>query len=274
MKNVKKIVLKRYLWKRVLIAFSFFLIPGCDLPWEPGPMPTEIIDTEFEPGLNIFGILRLEKSGESASFFRVEQAYQLSDLSLENNYYLPVVDDAEVMVFDSGWGDTAVFIFGSDGMYRNLSFNPIPGRTYQLKITAPDLPALSGETMIPNLPELDESQPSESERTFTISADSTAAMYDLYLIYETGSDLERRLNTVLESITFNAKSVDPIYGRLVRIEVFAYDKNMADYLQAQVTIKPQAYNELVKTVEGGYGCFGSVTKSILDLSDKTTQVNR
>ena len=67
------------LWVAVLI-FLVALWSGCDLPWEPGPMPTKLIDTEFEKGLNVFGLLR-DDGISGSSFIRVERAIEVDEFN-------------------------------------------------------------------------------------------------------------------------------------------------------------------------------------------------
>ena len=66
---------------RILLGSIVIVFMGtaCDLWHEPGPMPSTIIETEFEPGLNIFGVLR--QDGEpGSSYIYIERAYQYNEL--------------------------------------------------------------------------------------------------------------------------------------------------------------------------------------------------
>lgn len=86
-------------------AVMFFMI-SCDLPLDPGPQPTTIIETEFVPGLNVLGILRTE-TGQS--YVRVERAYLTEE---EEEEFNPVISDALVRISNSaepGLVDTFYF---------------------------------------------------------------------------------------------------------------------------------------------------------------------
>ena len=112
------------------------------------------------------------------------------------------------------------------------------------------------------MPTIFENQSNSSELTVKISPDSSIYLIDIYPVFGGGIDYAKRIiNDDNEVVELSVPNKDDKLGPLNRIEIFSYDKNMSDYLQALITVKPQAYNEMVKTVEGGYGVFGSVVKS-------------
>ncbi len=248
-----KIFPQQLYWK---IFAATIIFQSCDLPWEMGPQPKDIIKTEFESGLNIFGILRLDPGSPNSSFFHVERAYQWEDLSFEQDYFISDIDSAEIWVTDVVTNHSEAFIFANE-FYRNPMFNPIEGRHYSVTIQAEGWPDVSGETTIPSIPVIEESQVQNG--SYLVSVDSSATLVDIYIIYENGNIKERIANPALEDIKITPEATHRSFGNFKGLRVFAYDIHMANYLQAQITIKPQTYNEMVKTVEGGYGCFGSVS---------------
>ena len=80
---------------------------SCDLPWQPGPMPDAIIETEFVPGLNILGIVRLEDTTAS-SFVYIERAYASNEYETWVDS-LPIIKNANVWI--AGTRDTTGYIF-------------------------------------------------------------------------------------------------------------------------------------------------------------------
>lgn len=133
-----------------------------------------------------------------------------------------------------------------------------------------DLPRLSVDIDLVYLPienrtetisNIGEARPNSEELVLNIKPDSSIHLIEIYPVYGMGIDFSKRITNNDETIQFRVPTQHEKYGPLNRIEVFSYDKNMSDYLQALVTVKPQAYNEMVKTVNGGYGVFGSVVKS-------------
>ncbi len=245
--------------KKLILILSILLIPSCDLPFDPGPMPSDIVKTEFEPGLNIFGILRVDGKNYGTSFVRVERAYELNEIELEQAF-VPTIDSAHVEIIHPQ-KDTTQFSFQYNGRYDNENFIPTSGESYSIRIDSTDFPIVSGQTTVPNPPIIVEDRSNASELGLKITPDSTIHLMEIYPVYGMGIDYTQRYTNKNELIQISVPVNHEEYGPLNRIELFSYDKNMSDYLQALVTVKPQAYNEMVKTVEGGYGVFGSVVKS-------------
>ncbi len=81
------------------ITFAIFIVvligAACDLPTEPGPQPSTIIETDFEPGLNILGVLRLDDS-TGTSFIHIEQACRTEEIYDED--FPLIIEDAEAVV--------------------------------------------------------------------------------------------------------------------------------------------------------------------------------
>lgn len=245
----------------VLLFFS------CDLPTEPGPMPTDIIATEFESKLNILGVLRYDRV-EGSSFIRVEHTYRYEDVDEQN--FSTVVDDAEVTVQYSAGADYAfVFVTGSDlgEVYKSSRCLPGGGENYQLTITADGYPDVTASTTIPYPPVIDSTSLEVSTRnvSFELLSADDVGLYDLFLICENDT-LDQRLVPSGENSMHVEFIVPYAAGEPVKAEIYGYDVNLSEYLISAITIKPQTYLETVTTVEGGYGCFGSLSKSVIDFT--------
>ncbi len=228
-------------------------------------MPTDIEKTKFEPGLNIFGILRVDGKNYGTSFIRVERAYLLNEIVQENAVFVPTIDSAHVQIIHDG-KDTIQFLFKYDGTYDNVNYIPKSGQPYSIVIDNTEFPVLRGSTIIPKTPIVNTVIRNSEELSVVVIPDSTIHLFEIYPIYGTGVIHAKRFtNDANKHVELTVPNRDEKLGPLNRIEVFSYDKNMSDYLQATITIKPQSYNEMVKTVEGGYGVFGSVVRSVVYL---------
>jgi len=230
---------------------------GCDLPQDPGPMPTIIIDWEFEPGHNVLGVLRNE-SQPGTSFLRIERAWETEETSAELDV---VIRDAEVTVFtDSSEWD---FIFVNDSIntdiYLNPEFLPRPDREYYLIVKSPGLPTLTGSVIVPAPPALDSVNIiiEPGQISFDLGANSTIRMYDIYVFSEFDV-INQRLISDGNGVSVYC-SLSELTGKPALLVVYGYEANLAAYQTSPNTIKPQTYHETIITVEGGYGCFGAVS---------------
>ncbi len=234
---------------------------SCDLPWQPGPMPDAIIETEFVPGLNILGVVRLEDTTAS-SFVYVERAYATDEYEIWVDT-LPIVKNANVRI--SGTSDTTGYIFHyygeqSNHKYINPDFRPVACETYQLTITAPGLPDLFASTKVPHVSEIDSGSVviTDGGVNFNLRTTSDAGMYDVYLMCENGQLVNRFANNgaIVQELQFKLSNN---LGAPLVIQVFGYDENLTTILNATSSIIPQSFLETISTVEGGYGSFGSVS---------------
>lgn len=261
------------------IAFTCFIAAlycvACDLPHEPGPQPSNIIDTSFEPGLNILGIIRLDDQPGS-SFFYIERAYRYQELdTLEwDESFITTIYDAKALV--QGMADTTTYRFKYEldslrgHIYVDVDhdFTPVAGEQYMLTITHPEFPTLTDTTIVPAQPSLVGDSIAVSGHTVSFHIQTTADtyLYDVYLISASDSIRYRFVNYEGDGeleIKFNT-ATGPT--ELIEIHIYAYDVNLAEYLTSVITLKPQTYLELMTTVTGGYGVFGSVSVFKMELS--------
>lgn len=259
--------------RKTLLAGTVLVLcwTACDLPHEPGPQPTSIVDTDFEAALNIMGVLRMDDRGGS-SFIHVERAYQIEETDTVGweEYFVPIVSDADVSVKPADDTKTYVLTFEEDsirgGIYTNHDFMPLEEEQYSLTIRAPDLPELTATTLVPVKPSIDSTSLVVSKRSISFDLVTTVetGLYDVYIISQNDT-LHQRMVSQYEgkiSVQFNLPSDG---GQPRWIEIYGYDSNLTEYLTASITIKPQTYQETVTTVTGGFGCFGSLSRAVIDL---------
>jgi len=245
--------------RRIIVIFAV-LLAACSLPTDPGPMPKDIIDTEFEPSYNVLGILR--NDGEAGtSFFRVERIYKIEEALDE---FTPVIDGVDVSIVENTTTDKVEFTGYEDSLkgkiYANPTFLPEGGKEYNLSITSGDFPDVSGDVIVPMQAFLDSSSVEISWNSveFALNEAETISLYDVYLIGESGSVSVRQYPATTGS-TLITVSLPVSMGTPQQIEIYGYDRNMAEYVTAPITIKPQTYRETVTSVTGGYGVFGAVS---------------
>jgi hypothetical protein len=238
----------------------------CDLPTAPGPQPTTLIETEFEPGLNIFGVLRAD-SISGSSFFHVERAATTADMYAGKNVFDTT---ATVILTDLQTAETFSFTTVDDSMrigyYYNADFQAVPGHHYAVTVQSDDLPVLTGTTIVPTRPQIltNSLNVNGDELSFGLKLTSDTYEYVCYLF--TGSEYVQQefLNNGGDStiITFN---LDGLSAAPTALVIVGYDNNLMEYANSTPSFIPQTYHEMVNTVENGYGCFGSLAATIITL---------
>ncbi len=251
-----------------MIALIMLMVLGaCSLPHEAGPQPSDIVETEFEPGMNVFGIMRAD-SVAGSSFIHIERAYHIEE-AYEFEGADIGVEDAIVSV--RGLSDTATYTFvGGDSLnamnYANDNFMPVPGETYILTAISDSLPTIEGITIVPPAPVLGADGIAFTEQSLSLHLveNENVGLYDLYLTVQSKSDQE-----IIERIPARIKVAPSNEVRYTfsftsdmeptMVEVYAYDANMTEYLTTSIAIRQQTYQNLPRLVDGGYGVFGAVS---------------
>ena len=231
-------------------------------------MPTEIVETEFEPGLNIMGVLRADDQTGS-SFVTINRALTTEEIYsdiIEN--FSPRVDYVEVR--SRRTGIASMFQSPEDtsgwGYYRDSTLNVLSGDVYDLEIQSPGFPTLTGTTQIPHQPQLvlNSISVESGKITFKIQHLVTAYEYKLYLIFA-----ETVLEKVIKPSTGTVIDVDWRYnqnlGSPLLLMLTALDENLTRYGNSPISFIPNTYHPDGSTVDGGYGCFGSVSVTLVEL---------
>lgn len=256
--DLNRMKVKVLIWGAIIVGM--LTVSTCDLPHQPGPMPDTIIDTTFEPGMNIFGVIRLGDSTNS-SFVYIERAYAPNEYDAFADT-IPLVKNAAVVIKRAS--DSTAFLFlysdsSGDHKYLNPNFIPVAGETYNLSISAPGLPSLSASATVPRQPEIDTSSVriSATELSFTLLTSDDTYLYDIYVISQNGQLSQREKNS--RSGMKNIKiALNQKFDRPTQVKIFGYDQNLARYFDASSSLIPQSFLETLSTVNGGYGCFGAV----------------
>ena len=259
---------------RMMICCLIILIhPGiftsCDLPHQPGPMPTEIVETEFEPGLNIMGVLRADDQS-GTSFININRALTTEEIysdSIPN--FSPQIDYAKVSSIESG--AEYQFLRSEDtsdwGNYMDTTLSAEAGVAYELEIKASGFPMLTGHTRVPAKPQIVANSllVGANAVSFQLQHHASAYEYRLYLFFAE-SILEKDVHPSNGEIIDIAWSFGSDRGNPVYLQLIALDENLTRYGDSPISFIPNTYHPDGSTVEGGYGCFGSVAVTSLELN--------
>lgn len=240
------------------------MLVTCDSynPISPGPQPTNLETVEPQDLLNVFGILRPDSlQGWSQSYIHLEFSYPALDIPDST-----IVSDAEVKIIRLDGQtkiDSFLFVYSDfNGLmtreYRNQTFFPEVG-AYQLICKKSGFPILTGETTLPAIPVIEESSLKQrnNQLIFNILRDNNVGLYEVVLENQNWQIRDRFLkpNTGNVSIVLNLS--DECKGEWF-LSIYCYDPNLSTYLTANLSIKPNIYQDDFSTVLNGYGCFGSM----------------
>ncbi len=252
---------------KILVLVLLGTLLTCDLPHEPGPMPGNIIDTEFVPGLNILGVLRADNV-RGSSQFHIGRALTTEEIYAFDVDY--IVNDALVRVIDQSTNIEYLFSHTQDslefGIYRDSTFAPIPGHQYDLEISAPGFPTLTATTLIPESPEIVENSliADQSSVSFQLVSTLNTYEYQIYLICEK-SIIEQKITSsgsLNQAVIFELQTE---YGLPEFILISANDQYLTSYSNSAISFLPNTYHADGSTVTNGYGVFGSVAITSLEL---------
>lgn len=254
--------------KQLPLIILLLVVLGCDMPYEPGPMPEHIIDTDYMESLNVMGVLRSD-SVAGSSFIYVQRTMTTEEIyTFEAD---PTVQNATVTIIDQDNMDQWIFRHTTDtlrsGYYLDNTFTPLYGHTYQLTVKADSLPTLTATATVPQKPRLEEYTIDSQARkaSFNLLLREDVYQYSIYLMFPDdtlGTTLEGARNTV-ETIEFNWGSA---LGDPLNVMIVGFDENLTRYGNASITFIPNTYHEDGSTVNNGYGCFGAVAVTTIKLN--------
>ena len=255
--------------QNIIIVFMVtMLILACDMPWDPGPQPNYFDSNEFQPMLNVLGIIQPGTSNRlPLTFVHLEKSHAYLEFpdSLE-------VGDAKVELYlyhESSLIDTISLIYTDFGgiflkpEYRHWQLETadsiLGGQTYHISCIKSGYPELTSITTVPLVPVIqnDSVTINADQCEFTILRDTRVGLYDIYL--ERGEKVNYK--RLLLPKTGNTEVKIPLENDSVKegkLIIYAYDKKLSEYMTYNIIIKPQTYQSNYSTVHNGYGCFGSM----------------
>ena len=239
----------------------------------PGPQPGYVDEKiVHDPKFSVFGMLRPDstESGLPQSFIKVDASFPIGPYPESN-----LVEDATITVLPLEDGQALDSLFfeytdmGSfpDTLFRRAGFFPKGGESYRLICRKAGYPTLVAETTVPDPPKiiLDSFRSSDNTVHFEVQRDEKSGLVEAVLLGENYYQSERfvRPESGNTSITLTVKREN---GSPSVLFLYAYDLNLAEYLSANLSIKPNIYQSDFSTVENGYGCFGSLNYLKISLS--------
>lgn len=252
---------------------ALLMLAGCDklTDWYLGiPLQPDFTEKSFEPGMNIFGVLRPDSTGGYNNYFVYVQ--QVLPAVGDTSSAWEVTDASVGVIAGLNTEYPMVFPFSNlhqdtqseRAFYRpEADFNPQPGELYQLYCLAEGLPVLEAETRVPEQPEIIEGSLSIAAGmvSFTVLTDSACHLLDVYLVSGTVHQTKRLVPGAGGSteISFST-AADISHGSLM---IYAYDRHLASYyVTSNVSVNFNKFRRPYSTVRGGYGVFGAINMLI------------
>ena len=227
------------------------------------PLQPVADEDSFVPGLNIFGIIRPDSTGEYNNSCILLQKVIPAVGSSDSLDIGPAIVWVEKLNGTNSRYDFLLtdhnHVFSEKGYRPDKEFRPKAGDRFSVECATLELPILTATTVVPNAPVLlmHTLMVSDNSLSFEIQADTTIFMLDVYVYKAGGLAAYQRLpgeqgsNTVVmfSSLQSGADSID----------IYSYDENMATYyMTANTSLNFNKYRESFSTVENGYGVFGSL----------------
>lgn len=267
---------KRLLSTPILLLIVLQTLPfyfKCsDYLTSPGPQPSYINGKiEHDPKFSVFGVLRPDstEAGLPQSFIKLETSFPMNEYPDSN----PVTDaSVRLCRLENGVAaDSFLFEYtdyGSypDTLFRHAGFFPKGGETYRLECSKPGYSTLQAETTVPRPPVIVPGSMSltPGRLRFQVMKAMDAYLYEVVLLGETYYQSERFLRPESGNVSVSI-NLDMSDGSPSLLLLYAFDKNLAEYLSANISIKPNIYQSDFSTVQNGYGCFGALNCSWYDL---------
>ncbi len=291
--SIKIILFDLWFSKKILIILIMFFLSNCtkdDLfDFYIGPQPKFINEEPFDKQLNIFGVLRPDSSsqfpnnyiidqngqltGQSMSYINVERTIMSINDTISDTIPIPSAKVNLYKIENSKVQDTIKLYFTNFNghfnkmRYRAKGFYPKPGEMYMLSCFKEGYDTVFSQTIIPDPPELTNAVNVKNKSlNFTLKNNKSIHLYDVYIISGLDSYFERIVPENEEEIEVFI-DFDFDLSSSSYILIYGYDENLANYFAfPNVFIKPNTYRPPFTTVEGGYGCFGSLNYTCVILN--------
>ena len=226
----------------------------------------DISKEDILPGLNVYGILKSGPTLDTLNhFFEVQQV-----LFIWDSFDSICVDKAAIVLTRKPFvGKTEQYTLNCerDCAYFNKNIETAPGDSWQY-VCDYDTFQVSASCVIPNEPKVANLLVDNDSNAinFLVLSDSTAFMYDIYILSGNDYYIEKKIPTNGIDTEFSISPQWSVSGKSIAMFVFAYDRNLEKYYTTSNTFfKPNAYRPYFTTVDGGFGTFGAVSSTYLQL---------
>lgn len=217
-------------------------------------------DSPFEPGLNVFGVMKCGTNFDSVNYhFEVQNLLELQDWSEGFD-----VTDAQIQLKRmSPNGDTFTYdlIYDVISGYGNSNIETKPGDRWEYQCVK-DTFKVTASCLVPNLPVITNASVEGNAIKFTVEADTSAFIYLAYVLHGENILTEYKIPQVGSTTEWSIQTTWEISSEPVLLYVCAYDQNLREYQTTSNTFfKPNAFRPAFSTVDGGYGTFGAIAIS-------------
>jgi hypothetical protein len=255
----------------LLLLFTIALFTNCQKVAEYYiglPLQPTNINSIYEPGLNVFGMIKAGPTYDSINQY-VEVQNILHVFTLADTFDILSVQEAKITLVQKR-NNAIVNEYLLDTInwkYYHPAIEAVPGDVWEYECIY-DTFRITSASIIPNLPQMvDGSLSNENGMIrFQVEPDSTAFMYDAYFISDKGFALQRIVPNPNQSINVELSIGENWGEHMNQIFVYAYDSKYQQYVTtSNIFFKPNAFRPRFTTVEGGYGCFGTASSLMVEL---------
>ena len=225
-----------------------------------------ISEADVQSGLNVYGIIKTGPAIDVKNhYFEVQRI-----LFVWGDYDSLYVNNADVSLTRVPLsGIVENYELKSGGCtYSNNAIQTAPGDRWFYRCSY-DTFIVTASCLVPNEPQLSDLvvRADSGLVDLSISPDSTAFMYNVYLLSDsTHSYIEKKIPVKGVETDYRIKLDWDIRGKMLVLFVFAYDKNLEKYYTtSNIFFKPNAFRPYFSTVDGGYGTFGAVSSTMVIL---------
>ncbi|MFC2136620.1 hypothetical protein ACFLTE_00445 [Bacteroidota bacterium] len=232
-----------------------------------GGQPRFLTEDGYDKKLNVFGVLRPDLiQNYSQSFIHLERTLAaVNDIENGEDIFILDATITSYLVEDGVLIDSFHFEYQNPDNffnafeYRDTSFIPIALQKYKLICKRIDYETIEAETIIPKKPHINGNiNADDNSINFNLTNDTSIFLFDIYLIDNEDFDFSRIMPSEGAN-TFVKINPEFTLSNNTILFVYSYDTNLATYLSySNNFIKPGAYRPPITTVNGGYGCFGSM----------------
>lgn len=262
-----------------LLVILSFLMAGCYLPNQPGPLPRGINEIRYDTNVNIMGVVRNDSvPGQSFVFmincFDIEEN-AFVDTSNIKSAIVKFIEEQTGYEYqftpDTTLSDTLPYV----KFISPPSFRPIANTRYFLDVTFPNGAKIIDSAMVPGKPQLSINDVILQDNTLLIrySPPIHSAYTQIYISPDIIEDNPLQISyTDTSQIILRANlkaSASNLQGKL-RFDIYAFDENYLKYQKATVNLFFHQYNPTISTVDSAYGCFFAMsdTSITFDISAK------
>jgi hypothetical protein len=250
---------------KYIILSIFILLSACEktAEWYMGfdKQPEFFDGNEYTKAINVFGVLRPSLfDDEQESFVRVEKTASAKVIEYPDS--LAIKDAGVIISYSDSTGLKSLMCNfekvesqNISGLYKHNDLKVEAGRIYNLQCSSFGYDTVYAETRVPNQPEILSFNKEGNVVTLEIESDASAFFYEAVCNSVSSGYVTPAVNKTILVLELN-----PDEQLNNEVMVFAYDENLASYFSDVTSslLNLNSFRAPYTTVDGGYGCFGSL----------------